>query len=327
MVFTESSRSALVARIASLRVLVVGDLVLDEYLIGRVSRLSREAPVPVLEQTRVEYVPGGAANPAVNIISMGAQAVMAGLLGRDDEAGILRKLLGIWGVDMAGVITDPDRPTTHKIRVVAEGAYVFAHHLARVDRLSRTLATGDREKHLCDRIEAIIPDVDAVLISDYRLGVVTPAVVATVRQNADARGILTTADTQGNLAAFRGFGVVRCNAQEAMHYLGQNLKDDRAFAEALQTIQRALNAGSVIITRGGEGVSFIDQAGDVAHLPASNRTQVFDVTGAGDVFIAVVTLALTAGLDVNLATELGNRAAGVAVTRLGNVAVKPEEVL
>lgn len=112
-----------------------------------------------------------------------------------------------------------------------------------------------------------------------------------------------------------------------MHYLGRDLADDRAFAEALLTIQGELRAGSVIITRGGEGVSFIDQAGAVTHLPASNRTHVFDVTGAGDVFIAVVTLALTAGLDVSAAAELGNRAAGVAVTRLGNVAVKPEEVL
>ena len=308
------------------RVLVVGDLVLDEYLIGRVSRLSREAPVPVLEQTHTRRVPGGAANPAVNIRSMGAQAVVAGLLG-DDEAGrLLRELLEERDVDLAGVVTDPDRPTTHKIRMVAEGAYVFAHHLARVDRLSRTPVSGDREQHLCDRIRATLPRVDAVLVSDYRLGVVTPAVVDAVRQEARQRGVLTAVDTQGNLAAFRGFDILRCNAREAMGYLHRTLDGDGAYERALRKIQGQMEARSVIITRGAEGVSAIDETGDVFHLPASNRTQVFDVTGAGDVFIAVVTLLHALGLDIRTAVDYGNRAAGVAVTRLGNVAVRPEDL-
>ena len=316
----------LLARMTGLRILVVGDLVLDEYLIGRVSRLSREAPVPVLEQTRVQYVPGGAANPAVNIRSLGAQAVMAGLLGKDDAAVRLQELLADRGVDLAGVIIDPSRPTTHKVRLVAEGAYVFAHHLARVDRLSRTPVTGDRERRLCDRIDAILPQVDAVLISDYRLGVVTPAVVEAVRRAARSRGILTTVDTQGNLAAFHGFDVLRCNAGEAMSYLGRELAEDEAYEAALREIMGTLEARSVIITRGAEGVSGVDEAGVVFHLPASNRTQVFDVTGAGDVFIAVVTLMRTLGVDLQTAAALGNRAAGVAVTRLGNVAVQPRDL-
>lgn len=318
--------SPLASRISRLRILVVGDLVLDEYLIGRVSRLSREAPVPVLEQTHTRHVPGGAANPAVNIRSMGAQAVMAGLLGDDDAGRRLRMLLEARGVDLAGVISDPQRPTTHKVRLVAEGAYVFAHHLARVDRLSRTAVSGDREQHLCDRIGAILPGVDAVLVSDYRLGVVTPAVAEVVRRAAGACSILTAVDTQGNLAAFRGFDLLRCNAQEAMGYLGRELAGDEAYETAVREIMQALDARSVIITRGAEGVSGIDSEGNVFHLPASNRTQVFDVTGAGDVFIAVVTLMRTLGVALPAAAALGNRAAGVAVTRLGNVAVKPEDI-
>ncbi len=321
-----SSPPPLSARLAGLRILIAGDLVLDEYLIGRVSRLSREAPVPVLEQTRVRHVPGGAANPAVNIRSMGAQAVLAGLLGDDDAARILRELLEARGVDLAGVITDPDRPTTHKIRLVAEGAYVFAHHLARVDRLSRTPVSGDREQRLCDRIRAALPGVNAVLVSDYRLGVVTPAVVEAVRAAAAEGGALTAVDTQGNLAAFRGFDVLRCNAREAMSYLGRELTDDSGYEKALRDIQGELAARSVIITRGAEGVSAIDETGQVFHLPASNRTQVFDVTGAGDVFIAVVTLMRALGLDIRTAVMYGNRAAGVAVTRLGNVAVRPTDL-
>jgi rfaE bifunctional protein kinase chain/domain len=309
------------------RILIVGDLILDEYLIGRVSRLSREAPVPVLEQTRADYVPGGAANPAANVQSMGSQAVLAGVLGADDAGRRLRELLDARGIDLAGVIADPDRPTTQKTRIVAEGAYVFAHHLARVDRLSRAPLSGDRERHLCDRIETLMPGVDAVLVSDYRLGVVTPTVVETVRRAAARHGVLTTVDTQGNLAAFRGFDLVRCNAAEAAAFLGRPLATDADFARALAQILRELDARSVIITRGSAGFSCITPEGETVHLPASNRTQVFDVTGAGDAFIAVTTLALAAGLDVKAAAELGNRAAGVAVTRLGNVAVRPEEML
>ncbi len=309
------------------RILIVGDLVLDEYLIGRVSRLSREAPVPVLEQTRAEYMPGGAANPAANVQSLGSQAIMAGVLGADDAGRRLRELLAQRGVDLAGVITDPDRPTTQKTRIVAEGAYVFAHHLARVDRLSREPVSGDRERHLCDRIATLTPGVDAVLVSDYRLGVVTPAVVATVREEARRHGVLTTVDTQGNLAAFRGFDLVRCNAQEAAGYLGRALHTDGDFEEALRELVAGLDARMALISRGASGLSFITPEGEVRHLPASNRTQVFDVTGAGDTLIAVVTLALAAGLDLPTAAALGNRAAGIAVTRLGNVAVRPDEVL
>ena len=309
------------------RILIVGDLVLDEYLIGRVSRLSREAPVPVLEQTRAAYVPGGAANPAANVQSLGSQAVMAGVLGADDAGRRLRELLAQRGVDLAGVITDPDRPTTQKTRIVAQGAYVFAHHLARVDRLSREPLTGDRERHLCDRIAALIPKVDAVLVSDYRLGVVTPRVAEVVRSEAKRHGALTTVDTQGNLAAFRGFDLLRCNAQEAAAYLGRALESDEDFEEALRELVMGLDARAALISRGAAGLSFITPGGKTHHLPASNRTQVFDVTGAGDALIAVVTLALAAGLDLPAAAELGNRAAGVAVTRLGNVAVRPEEMI
>ena len=317
---------SLIPALADRRVLIVGDLVLDEYLIGRVSRLSREAPVPVLEQTRAHYVLGGAANPAANVRSLGSRAMIAGVVGDDPAGRQLREMLARAGIDLTGVITDPTRPTTQKTRIVAEGAYVFAHHLARVDRLSRAPLAGDRERHLCDRIATLASRVDAILVSDYGLGVLTPRVVDTVRESMERWGVITTVDTQGNLDAFRGFDLLRCNAQEAGSYLGRPLRSDSDFEAALHELVTTLDARSAIITRGAEGVSCITPQGEMAHLPASNRTQVFDVTGAGDTFIATVTLALAAGLDVITAADLGNRAAGVAVTRLGNVAVRPEEI-
>ncbi len=311
----------LAQRFAQLHLLVVGDLVLDEYLIGQVSRLSREAPVPVLEQTQVTYVAGGAANPAVNICSLGARGVLVGLLGQDDAAIHLKELLDARHVAQDGVIVDPQRPTTQKTRIVAEGAYVFAHHLARVDRLSRAPAQGTIEKQLCQRIAALVPQMHGILVSDYRMGVITPAVAQEIRQQARAHQVLTVVDTQGNLARFRGYDVLRCNAQEAASYLARPLRSDADFEGAVRELVASLDAGAAIITRGAAGLSGFSRQEGLFHLPASNRSQVFDVTGAGDVFTAVLTLALAAGEGLSAAAALGNRAAGVAVTQLGNVAV------
>ncbi len=317
--------------LANRRILVVGDLLLDEYLVGRVDRLSREAPVPVLEQTQTRYLPGGAANPAANIHSLGSEAIVVGLLGQDDTAKLLRAKLHDLGIDMAGIVVDAERPTTRKTRIVAEGSYVFAHHLARVDPVIREPVQGDRERHLCDRITSLMPGCDAVLVSDYRSGVVTPAVVATIQTAARKHGVLSVVDSQGDLGQFAGFGLVRCNRQEAERYLETTLNSDDDFEQALERLVAELQVGGMVISRGSDGLSLLDRGRlergpESQHLASTNRSQVFDVTGAGDTLIAVITLALAAGLDLRTAAQLGNLAAGIAVQRLGNVAVTGEEL-
>ena len=314
-------------RLAGHRVLVVGDVFLDEYLIGRVERLSREAPVPVLEQTRREYRPGGAANPAVNIRSLGGAAIMAGVVGADDIARQLQQELEKRGVDVAGIIVDPSRPTTRKTRIVAEGGYVFAHHLARVDHLSRAPLDAAHERALRQRIVELMPGCRAALISDYRSGVVTPAVIETVRSAANDAGALTVVDSQGDLERFRGFDLVRCNRHEAARFLGRVLVEDDDFVWALTSLIDHLDAQAVVISRGSQGLSFLERGSQVRHLPSTNRSQVFDVTGAGDTQIAVITLALAAGLALPIAAYLGNAAAGVAVRHLGNVAITPKDLV
>lgn len=317
----------LVGHLAGQRLLVVGDLVLDEYQIGRVSRLSREAPVPVLEQTRAEYVPGGACNPAANIRSLGSDALLIGLLGQDEAGARLSAELQRRGLDLAGIVHDPARPTTHKTRIVAEGSYVFAHHLARVDRLSHAPALPEMEQALRRRIAAHMPGRRALLVSDYGGGVVSPAVIAAIRAAARDQHALTIVDSQGDLSRFVGFDLIRCNRQEAERYLGQTLADDAAFAQALARLLAQLDAGGMVITRGADGLSLMPRGGRAQHLVSANRSQVFDVTGAGDTLIAVIALALAAGLDLRSAAWLGNAAAGVAVQHLGNVAVTSAELL
>lgn len=318
---------ALVGRLAGRRVLVVGDLFLDEYLEGRAERLSREAPVPVVELTRRVLIPGGAANPARNIVALGGHALCAGLVGEDAAGRELLAGLQEAGVDTTGIVTDADRTTTTKTRVVAyRDALRFPQHLARIDRIDRTPVAGNALARLLDRLEVLTRQADAVLVSDYRSGAMTPAVVTALTSAARDAGILTTADAQGNLTQYVGFALVKCNRAEAEAELGRTLLADADYERALAHLLPRLGLRMMAITRGPEGMSVQAQGQPAEHLPATNRSEVFDVTGAGDTVIAVLTLGLTAGLSLRTAAHLANVAAGLVVRRLGNAVVTPSEL-
>ncbi len=319
---------SLVARLAGQRVLVLGDLFLDEYLEGKTERLSREAPVPVVELSRRLTLPGGAANPANQVVALGGKAVLAGLVG-DDEAGhTLVGLLQENGVDTSGVVIDPARATTLKTRLVAfRDALRFPQHLARIDRLDRTPLSGEASMRLLDRLSVLVPTVDMLLVSDYRGGVLLPEVVGAVTGEARSAGVWTAVDSQGNLAKYAGFGLIKCNRAEAETELGLALAGDADYERALARLLPRLHAGMLVITRGPEGMSLQAQGGQAEHLPAANRSEVYDVTGAGDTVIAVLALGLAAHLSLHTAAHLANAAAGVVVRRLGNVAVTTPELV
>jgi len=311
------------------RIAVVGDVFLDEYVVGRATRLSREAPIPVLEFERRFYLPGGAANPSSNIVALGGVARQAGVVG-DDEAGqqLLQQLREA-GIDATGVVTDPSRPTTTKTRIVAQGSLRFPQQLARIDYLDRRPVGEDIEGALIAHLETLVPQADAVLISDYRTGVVSEAVVAAVLDVARRHDRLATVDSQGNLHKFHTFDLVKCNHAEAQAVTGQALSTEEDFQQTSEKLLKQLEAQAVVITRGPEGMSLIGTGSlfqEYAHLPAANRSEVFDVTGAGDTVIAVLTLALAAGFDLLAAARLANYAAGLVVRKLGNATATPEEL-
>ena len=312
--------------LASRRVLVVGDIFLDEYITGQATRLSREAPIPVLEFAGRRYVPGGAANPSSNIVALGGTAYQVGVIG-DDEAGrtLLAKLKEA-GIDTAAVVTDPGRPTTTKTRIVAQGSLRFPQQLARIDHLDRRPVAGEVEKAIVAHLEALVPQVDAVLISDYRTGVASEAVVAASLKLARQHTKLAAVDSQGNLHKFSGFDLVKCNQREAEAVLGRTLSSEDDFQEAQQQLLADLEIQAILITRGPEGMSLLGRDEPYAHIPAANVSQVFDVTGAGDTVIAVATLALAAGLDLLSAAHLANYAAGLVVRKLGNATATSEEL-
>lgn len=316
----------LIPRLGGHTVLVIGDLFLDEYVLGEATRLSREAPIPVLEFLRRFYVPGGAANPAHNICALGGEAVVVGLIGNDPAGEQLLSELRRVGIDPSGIVVDATRATTTKTRILAEGSLRFPQQVARIDHVDRRSLDQEIEAELVAQIQAFMPRVEAILVSDYQSGVATPAVVQAAQRIAQAGGKLCTVDAQGAFHKYVGFHLIKGNRQEVETVLGRSLRNDEDYRQAGEDLLRQLNAKAVMITRGAEGLSVITRNWGYCHQPAANRSEVFDVTGAGDTVIAVATLALLAGANFVDAARLANYAAGLVVRKLGNAVPSLDEL-
>ncbi|MEO8610454.1 MAG: bifunctional ADP-heptose synthase [Chloroflexota bacterium] len=316
-----------IPKLAGQRILVIGDVILDEYLIGKAARLSREAPIPVLEFESRQIIPGGAANPAANIVALGSTAIQVGVIGSDTAATNLRQVLQARNIDTKCLITDSGRPTTVKTRIMAQMGLRFPQQVARLDTLSREPISDAVERQIRGMIDHEIGGVQAVLLSDYHTGLLTPSLVSTIRKLATASGALLTADAQGKLEKYVGFGVVKCNADEARDYLRRDLHSDDDFAKAALELCETLKlTGSMVITRGADGATVATCDGQAIRCPAPAVTDVYDTVGAGDTAIAVLTLAVTAGASYTNATTLANYASGLVVRRVGNYAPTPEEL-
>ena len=315
------------ARLAPRRVLVVGDLALDDYWVGRATRLSREAPIPVLEFAREFSAPGGGGNPAHNLVAFGASAMPIGVIGDDANGERLRAKFTALRIDTHGLVVDPSRPTTTKTRILAEGAMpTFPQHVARLDRIARQPLDAMTEQAVMQRIAQCAADADAILVSDYRGGLITPDIIAACARAAKAQQLLLTVDSQGSLLRFTDFDLVRANRQEAEETLGRALVGEADFRAACAELLQRLRAQVVVITRADDGLSVAMQDGRYVHLPVVNHSEVFDVTGAGDTVIAMLTLALACGVDAFDAARLATYAAGIVVRHIGVAVTTVEEL-
>ena len=312
----------LVARFHSKSVLVVGDLMLDQFIIGRVSRISPEAPVPVVEHDHDEYRVGGAGNVAHNVRALGGRVELVGLIGRDEAAGRLRGEMLLNGMGVDGLVVDPARPTTTKQRIVT----TRNQQVARVDFENDAEAAGDIERALIDRARHALAHADAVVVSDYLKGAVTRTLVAAIVEGARDRSVPVLVDPKiPHIDYYAGATVVTPNHHEAETATHMRIRnDDDAKRAAKIFIDRARCAG-VLITRGEHGMSMLDAAGD-AHYATVAR-EVADVTGAGDTVIATLALGLAAGAALPEAAQLANHAAGIVVGRFGPATVSPAELL
>jgi rfaE bifunctional protein kinase chain/domain len=304
------------------RVLVLGDIMLDEFLWGQVARISPEAPVPVVQVRRQSFHLGGAANVACNIRSLGGTPVLAGVVGQDDAARRVRELLASAGVEAQLTASDGTRPTTLKTRIIAHQQQVVRADWEHDDDISEPL-----EQELLARVRRALPSCRVLVLSDYRKGVVTPGLVKGVVASARRRGIPVLVDPKvRHLALYRRATVVKPNLAETEQATGIRIRSDADLGTAASRILKQLSCEAVLVTRGEAGISLYRQRQEPAHVPTAAR-EVFDVTGAGDTVISTLGLALCAGADLLEAAILANYAAGVVVGKLGTATASPQEVL
>jgi D-beta-D-heptose 7-phosphate kinase/D-beta-D-heptose 1-phosphate adenosyltransferase len=307
----------LFARMRDKRVLVVGDVMLDEWVWGSVSRISPEAPVPVVAVDDHSFTLGGAGNVANNLRAIGARVSFAGTVGDDPEGRRVLDLFDEIEVDRSAVIALADRPTTRKTRIVAHNQQVV-----RADwESSAPLAAGDRAR-LGALVAGLAPQHDAVVLSDYAEGLFSREIV----DAANAAAVVTADPKPANLDLFAGVTCVAPNASEAAAASGIAIKDDASLERAGTALLARLRCRYVVITRGERGMALFGSAGERMLIPSVART-VYDVSGAGDTVIAVLTLALAADAPIGLAVQLANFAAGAVVGKLGTATASPAEIL
>ena len=311
----------LLARLADQTILVVGDLMLDHFLIGSVDRISPEAPVPVVHFKREEYRLGGAANVAANLRALGATVEIVGLVGDDPEAERLKGELTRAGMGTTGIVIDPARSTTRKTRVVT----TRNQQVARIDYESDGEAGAGVAAALIEQIDRLAENASGILVSDYLKGVVTPAVAAAAIAVARRRGIPITVDPKVPHSAFyAGATLITPNHHEAEAIAHMRVRHDDQASLCARRVAEITGCENVLITRGEHGMWLHTPSGDTT-LPAEAR-EVSDVTGAGDTVIATLTLALAAGASLDEAARLANRAAGIVVGKFGPATVSLDEL-
>ena len=306
-------------------ILVIGDMVADIYLDGRISRISREAPVLVLEQAGEKVVAGGAANVVNNIATLGGKVHAVGLVGRDKSADGLRAILAKNGADVRGLISDESRPTISKTRIIAGGRATVSQQIVRIDRESKAPMAPAVEVELRAYIKSILPTVDGVVISDYGSGTVTEGLQTLLIDYCRAHDIPSIVDSRYAVRRFSGIGYVKQNDAEIAAAMGRELVTTEDIVRAAEELRQELAAKGVLVTRGELGMVLVEH-GTVHEIPVSDKSEVFDVSGAGDTCVAAVILALAAGVAPATAARLSNIASGIAVRKLGTSTVSVREL-
>lgn len=308
------------------KVLVVGDMAIDEMVYGTVDRLSREAPVIILRHSHTQCLLGAAANAAHNVASLGAQVTAVGVMGNDYNAQQLHQAFLRDGVDPSGMQVDADRPTTTKSRLSGTVSQSVTQQLVRIDRESRQPVSAALEQSLIQWLENHIAQYDALLLSDYGLGVVTPNMIAACRRLTQQHGLRWAVDSQQPLTAFAGADVVTPNLPEAEKNLNRALDDDEALTTGIQQLKSQCGVRNALITRGQDGMLLHTEDGALWFIPVFNRSEVFDVTGAGDTVVATLLVAWSTGATLQQAAVLGNLAASLVVRHYGAATTTPAEL-
>lgn len=309
-------------RFKDTRVLVIGDLILDQFIWGDVSRISPEAPVPVVWAKKESFMPGGASNVANNLRSLGACVDMVGIVGDDENGAILKSELEMKGIGTAGIQIDSSRPTILKTRVVAQHQQVVRIDKERADHISGHFIDG-----VISYVETIIGDIDAIIIEDYGKGTITPALLKKiVPLGKRHKKIIAVDPKEEHFGYYKGVSVITPNNHEAARAVGFQIKDEASLLRAGKRLLTKIGCGIALITLGENGMAVFQKKGRTKQIPTVAQ-EVFDVSGAGDTVIAVYTLALASGVDPVKSAYIANCAAGIVVGKVGIAVVTAEELL
>jgi D-glycero-beta-D-manno-heptose-7-phosphate kinase len=319
---TRTRARELAERFGTARVLVVGDVMLDQFLIGRVSRISPEAPVPIVQFDREENRIGGAANVAHNIAALGGHADLVGLVGNDAAAATLKRALESHGIRSAGLVADEARPTTTKVRVVTDRH----QQVARVDYERDDEATDASETALVERAAALASEAGAIVVSDYLKGAITGRLVSELAALARRRRVPLLVDPKiPHIEYYAGASLVTPNHHEAEVATHMRIRSDADAARAARAFRDRARCAGVLVTRGEHGMWLLDEGAEGPF--AATAREVADVTGAGDTVIATLALALAAGATSTEAAWLANHAAGVVVGKFGPATLSADELV
>ena len=306
---------------AGKKIAIIGDMMLDCYFWGDVKRISPEAPVPVLEVDNEFYRFGGAANCALNILSLGGIPVPVGVIGYDSYGSIFSSLIQEYKIISDGLFVDDTRPTTAKTRVIAHN-----QHVVRIDKESKDYISSVIENRITDYLKNHIASFDGIILQDYNKGVLTPLLIKNIIQLAKKNNVLVTVDPKfNNFFEYNGVTVFKPNRKEAEDVLGMKIKTGEDLLTAGFSILEKLNAKYVLLTLGEEGISVFEKDQPVKKMPTKAR-KVADVSGAGDTVISTLTLALAAGADIIESSYLANYAGGLVCEEVGIVPIEKEKL-
>lgn len=316
-----------IKKFAEQKIMVLGDLIADKFIIADPERLSREAPVLILKHQEEKILPGGGANAAANIASLGAEVNLLGVVGADPAAEALKAKLEASAVNTEGVLTDSSRPTAEKTRILAGGDQIVRQQVVRVDKIKSSDLSPEIAAELLDYLAANINQNNAVLFSDYGNGIFNQNTTAQFVKTAAEAGLESAVDSRYQLPKFRGAFIATPNLEEAAAIVGRELKTQSELEKAGLKMRQELELNYLLITQGGAGMTLFAPDNKINHVPAANFTEVFDVTGAGDTVVGTLILALAAAAPVEIAIRIANYAAGIVVRKSGVAAVTAAELI
>ena len=311
-----------IRRFPETNIMVIGDIIMDEYIWGDVSRISPEAPVPVVAVKQETKMLGGAANVIRNICSLGGKAILCGVTGDDATGREIVERLEELNVATDGILADPDRQTSVKTRIVANNQQVV-----RFDRESQKKISSKYIKMLVEFIEGKLYNLGAIIVADYGKGVVSAEMMKALRNLVKASNIILSVDPKtDNFEYYRGIDIITPNHHEAGAFCRLEIVDEETLVQAGRQMLNELDCRAVLITQGKEGMTLFEKNGQISHIPTVAR-KVFDVTGAGDTVISALSLGMASGMDLESAAIISNFAAGIVVGEMGTSAVSAEQLM